>query len=45
MEVAIIGPIALPANLDELRKPITLPFDPLAKMDMTSGKVAATNPV
>jgi len=45
MEVARIGPSALPANRVAFRKPRVLPLDPLAKMEMTSENVAATNPV
>ena len=45
IEVAIMGPRALPANLAELRNPMIPPFDSAAKIEMTSGKVAAIMPV
>ena len=41
----MIGPSAFPENLAEFKKPMILPFDSLANIDMINGKVAATKPV
>ena len=40
-EVAIIGPIAFPANRLEFRNPITRPSESDAKVEKTKGKTAA----
>jgi len=45
MEVAIIGPNAIPANLAEFKKPMIPPFGSMRNIDMIKGRVAATSPV
>ncbi len=44
-DVAIKGPIAFPANLDEFRNPNVPPPTPVAKTERTNGKAAAMTPV
>jgi len=41
----MIGPRAVPANLAEFKKPMILPLDSPANIDMINGKVAAIRPV
>ena len=44
-EVAIKGPIAFPANLDEFKNPNVPPPTPVAKTERIIGKTAAMTPV